>query len=114
MALGLVVVVTLESTILMRKRTSVREKRSIWLQFDRYKLRLLICEFLEKKLDGGFPRANSSRLGSSKGRVEDESSSKMSKDIDWISRVRKYRLDADQEDTNAIINENYDLYYSLN
>jgi hypothetical protein len=71
MALGLVVVVTLESTILMRKRTSVREKRSIWLQFDRYKLRLLICEFLEKKLDGVFPRANSSRLGSSKGRVEE-------------------------------------------
>jgi hypothetical protein len=80
----------------------------------RDKLRLLICEFLEKKLDGVFPRANSSRLGSSKGRVEDESSSKMSKDIDWISRVRKYRLDANQKRSICNVNENYDLIIRLN
>ena len=34
---------------------------------------------------------------SSKGRVEDESLSKLSKDIDRISRVRRYRLDGDLE-----------------
>jgi hypothetical protein len=95
--------VTLELTILRRKRTSLRRKETLNLlviQFDMNNLRLLIYEFLEKKWSGFVQRANSSRLGSSKGRVEDESSSVMSKDIDRSSRVRNYRTDDNLEKTN--------------
>jgi hypothetical protein len=98
--------VTLESRILRKKRTSLRGKETLNLlviQFDTNKLRLLIYEFLEKKRSGFVQKANSSQLGSSKGRVDDESSSVMTKDIDRSFRVRNYRTDANLEKTNNVM-----------
>jgi hypothetical protein len=98
----------------MRMRTPIRENLSIWLQFDRYKLRLLICEFLEKKLVGFVQVASPSRLGSSEGRVEERvrlCCRRITTDVPGSGTVN---TDANQKRLICNVNENYDLYNSLN
>ena len=61
----------------------------------------------------GFVRGAIRRLGLQR----EESSESFVWDVDiqinWISRVRKYRSDANlDEDFDAIVNENYDINYS--
>ena len=92
---------------LERKKTSVLNL--LVIQFDtRDKLRLLICDFFGEETVSARPESLFSSTWSSTGRVEKESSSKMSKDIDRISRVRRYRLDANLERLlKCNVNENY-------